>query len=371
MLSPYLMRALPQMYPREPGIQDPGQMMEDPRIMAESMMYNPLNPYNPMHMARLLQLQNQRTSQLQEGEKTSEQPKLQDILNARMEFAVNLTSNELKNTENPTVILGIGAVEKEKNKFLQSVLMNLEKEGKITKSFKFVDDDYVEDNDLNPNIEDKNYFLADPVKHVADIIEQLPTLDAEVIVIKDILDGGSKDEIQQLIKLAKERNISILASSITNKLDGNIPENLPSLIDSSSAVFQLDGVDIFEDNQIANVNYVGVPVTLTGEVVDTNETYYSGLPKYERELIIKKFSTLPGYKKLITKRPNNIDNGEPVEVIMLPMNKYDLNDTQNPKNIIAVSPSTSDRLYKLAQAEPPARVSIYSPKILNWAEIGL
>jgi hypothetical protein len=373
MLSPYLMKALPQYYPQEAAGQQDPSMMVDPRAQ-EMAMYNPLNPYNPMHMARLMQMQNQQLATEKLQTLVEESPKLEDLLNKRMEFAVNLSTQQLKDSEQPLTILALGPVETEKVRFMNNLMFNLEKEGKMTKSFKVVGEDYNPEEEENTGVENKNFFLAEPIKHISELVENIQNADFEVIFVKDIGSLGTKDEIQNFLKIAKEKKISVIGSTTINKLDGSIPDQLPTLVDNSVFAFQFEGVDILDDKQLATNNYVGVPITLDGEVIDTkNETYYSGMPKYERDLIVKKFLALPQSKQLITKRrlPDAKGDVSVVDVIMLPMSKLDLNESCNPNNIIPVSQATSDKLYKLSQADPPIRMTAFSPRILNWQDMGM
>jgi hypothetical protein len=365
-------KAMPQVYSGEHGLADPGTMM-DQTMHPERMMYNPLSPYNPIHMNRLLQMQNQQAASEQQI-KEEELPSLSEIFKRRMEFAISISSQQIINNDIPINIVALSPVESEKVKFMKALMFTLEKEGKITKSFKMVGEKYNKDEDEDDNVQDPNFFLADPVRHISEIVEQLQNNDFEVVFIKDITNLGTKDEITNFMKIAQEKKVSIISSANLNNLDGTLPDQLPTIIDNSSIAFNFEGIDIFDENQIATHNYVGVPISLKGEVINSkNETFYSAMPQYERELLVKKFLALPQSNKLITKRriENPKGDDEIIDVIMLPMNKFDLNDNGDFNNIIAVSQTTSDKLYKLAQAEPPARLSVYFPKILNWQEMGM
>ena len=147
--------------------------------------------------------------------------------------------------------------------------------------------------EIQQDIEIKTFGFGEGIRLVIDDLERV-NCDNTVIFLSEAQFGGSSDEINELVKLAEERGISIVFDCLDRLYNAKrIPET--ELISQlcGSANYQMQPCNTFDQACFGEIPARFVAIDLEGNLVDEKDKrsshYYSEMPSIERKKLIEKF----------------------------------------------------------------------------------
>ncbi|MBD3363020.1 hypothetical protein GF362_04845 [Candidatus Dojkabacteria bacterium] len=296
-----------------------------------------------------------------------------NLCEARIQFAVDESSNLLENTERPLLIVAYGPMAGGKSTFLKDITQQLQKKELASIIFKLSADS--RGDEIQQAWTRNGPMKATPIETIQDAYEYLEELETGIAALDEVSFLGSSEELIAFVQYAHEQGISVIASGLGAWFNGEPLQQIHDLLDHADVAYCLQSYDSFNPQIPADFTLRGVGIAPDGKILHSNDctNYYPDMTDQERLNIVQRLKQIDEQTILDICNPDGFPGIE--RCFLVPSHPADSKFAIGADRYVPVSQKKFNLIYQTAGLNPPNQPPISDlynhPAIRNWEEVGL